>query len=122
MRAVAVASAAVIGGSSALFGASVAHTDDQLHSYAGKTIRYELTGDAQSVEHVYYETNNGPQQAANVTLPWSDEFAADQSLRTVMLRAQNNGPGSITCRIVVDGSGRGQATSTGGHANITCSE
>jgi Mycobacterium membrane protein len=90
-------------------------------SYAGKVIRYEVIGNSGMAESVTHVTNNGQQQETNVTLPWFSEFTADQGLPTLMVRAQSDGPGSITCRILVDGKRQGQAVSGGGHATATCS-
>jgi Mycobacterium membrane protein len=104
-----------------LDGGAAAQTGNKLNNYAGKVIGYEVTGNSGMVESVTYMTNNGQQQETKVTLPWFSEFTADQGLHTLMVRAHSDGPGSIKCRILVDGKRQGQATSGGRHATATCS-
>ncbi len=88
---------------------------------AGKTARYEVIGDSGAANNVTYEINNGQQQDTKVALPWSKEFTIGQGFQPLVLNAQNAGGGSISCRILVDGSVVSEHTSTGQYAVVSCS-
>jgi hypothetical protein len=51
------------------------------HENAGKTVRYEVSGDAGAANNVTYMINNGQQQDTEVTLPWSKEFTVGQGFQ-----------------------------------------
>lgn len=93
----------------------------RLNQNAGKTIRYEVTGDSGAAQNVTYMINQGEQQETKVTLPWSKEFTADQGFQVFVVNAQNTGSGSITCTILVDGNVISQHTSNGQYAVVVCS-
>jgi hypothetical protein len=88
---------------------------------AGKTIRYEVTGDAGTANNVTYMINHGEQQETNVALPWSKDFTADDKFQALVVNAQNAGGGSISCTITVDGKVISQHTSNGQYAVVMCS-
>jgi hypothetical protein len=87
---------------------------------AGKTIRYEVTGASGAALNVTYMINEGEQQETKVKLPWSKEFTADQGFQTFVVNAQNAGPGSITCKILVDGKVMSEHTSNGQASVVMC--
>ena len=92
-----------------------------LNQNAGKTVRYEVSSNSGAANNVTYMINNGEQQDTNVTLPWSKEFTAGQGIQPLVLNAQNAGAGSISCRILVDGSVVSEHTSNGQYAVVMCS-
>src|SRR5262245_43370761 len=74
------------------------------------TIRYEVSGPAVA-EYISYQTANGQQRAVNAKLPWSTEFMGFGGIVSV-ISAQ--GPGPITCKILIDGNVVSNATATVG--------
>ena len=103
----------------ALFGACA--FPGQLNQNAGKTIRYEVTGDSGVAQNVTYQVTGGQQQDTQVSLPWSKEFTAGTGFQAFVVTAQNAGSGSISCDIAVDGKIISQQTSNGQYAVVTCS-
>ncbi|MGH3961520.1 MmpS family transport accessory protein [Mycobacterium sp.] len=81
-------------------------------------VRYEVSGTSPVAEYLSYQTDTGQQHEANVNLPWSTQFNAWQG-QVFLLSAQ--GPGSITCRILVNGNVVNQATANGQPARTVCS-
>ncbi|MBS9532709.1 hypothetical protein KIH27_03805 [Mycobacterium sp. M1] len=85
-------------------------------------IRYDLSG-AGVATYVTYQTNYGQQHATNVTLPWSVQIsgygASQEHAIPYSLSAQ--GPGSLTCRISVDGKVISESTAAGTPARVLCS-
>jgi hypothetical protein len=79
---------------------------------------YELSGSAPIADYVSYQLENGQTQQARVPLPWKTQFAVNGS-RVLVISAQ--GPGSITCTILVDGKVVNQATGNGAPARTVCS-
>jgi len=118
IRAVLLTAASVIGGCSVLAGRLSTEFGNQ---NAGKTIRYEVTGDSGTALNVTYMINQGEQQDTNVALPWSKEFTADDKFQAFVVNAQNAGAGSISCTITVDGRVINQQTSNGQSAVVMCS-
>jgi uncharacterized protein YceK len=96
-----------------LFAIIVGGCSSVLEQNAGKTARYEVSGDSGMANNVTYEINNGQQQNNQVALPWSKEFTVGTGFQPLVLNAQNAGGGSISCRILVDGSVVSEHTSTG---------
>jgi Mycobacterium membrane protein len=86
-----------------------------------KKIRYEVTDDSATADNVTYMINHGERQETKVTLPWSKEFTADEGFQAFVVNAQNSGPGSITCKILVDGKVVNQQTSNEKYALVVCS-
>jgi hypothetical protein len=84
-----------------------------LNQNAGKTIRYEVSGNSGAADFVTHEVNNGPEQDTKVRLPWSKELTAGQGFQALVLSAQNAGAGWISCRILVDGNVVSEHTSNG---------
>ena len=80
-------------------------------------VRYEVSGPAVA-EYLSYQSDTGQSQNANVKLPWSTEFQAYGGM-VYVLSAQ--GPGSITCKILFNGSVVKEATATGAPARTVCS-
>jgi Mycobacterium membrane protein len=81
-------------------------------------VRYEVSGNSAVAEYLSYQTDTGQQQQANVKLPWSTQFTAFGG-EVFVLSAQ--GPGSITCRILINGNMVNQATANGQPARTVCS-
>ena len=79
---------------------------------------YELSGSAPVADYVSYQVDSGQAQQARVPLPWKTKFSVVGS-RVLLISAQ--GPGSITCTILVDGKVVNQATANGAPARTVCS-
>ncbi|KAA1252233.1 hypothetical protein F0Q45_00120 [Mycobacterium simiae] len=79
-------------------------------------VRYEISGSGVA-EYISYQTNTGQQRAVNVGLPWSTQFTGFGG-QVFVLSAQ--GPGSITCRILVNGEVVTQQTATGAPGHTVC--
>ena len=94
-------------------GISVANATDQLTQ-----VTYQLSGSAPVAEYISYQTDSGQTQQANVPLPWTTQFNVI-GVKVFVISAQS--PGSITCRIVVDGKVVSQATANGAPARTVCS-
>jgi hypothetical protein len=74
------------------------------------TVRYEVSGPA-AAQFIYYQTGAGQLRAVNATLPWSAEFTGYGG-GVYVLSAQ--GPGPISCKILLDGNVVSNATATTG--------
>jgi len=72
--------------------------------------RYEVSGPGVA-EFISYQSDNGQQRAVNAKLPWSTEFASFGG-QVFVISAQ--GPGPITCKILLDGNVVSSATATTG--------
>ncbi len=81
------------------------------------TVRYEISGSSPVAEYISYETDTGQQRAVNATLPWSAEFPGYGG-GVYVISAQ--GPGTLTCRILLDGQSVKDATATGTPARTAC--
>ncbi len=81
-------------------------------------VTYELSGSAPVADYVSYQVDSGQAQQARVPLPWKTKFTVVGS-RVLLISAQ--GPGSITCTILVDGKVVNQATANGAPARTVCS-
>ncbi|MBO0864436.1 MAG: hypothetical protein J2P16_05115 [Mycobacterium sp.] len=92
--------------------AGVANAQDQ-----PKKIRYEVSGNSPNAEYVSYQTDTGQQDQANVKLPWSTQFTAFPG-EVFVMSAQ--GPGPLTCRILINGNVVSQATANGQPARTVC--
>lgn len=73
-------------------------------------IRYEVNGPAVA-EFIYYQTDTGQLHQVNAPLPWSTEFTGFGG-GGFTISAQ--GPGPISCKILVDGNVVSAATATVG--------
>lgn len=80
-------------------------------------VRYEVSGSSAAAEYLSYQSDTGQHQQANVTLPWSTEFTSFGG-EVFVLSAQ--GPGPLTCRILLNGTVVNQATANGGPARTVC--
>ena len=81
-------------------------------------VRYEVSGPGVA-QYISYETDTGQQRAVNATLPWSTQFTAFGG-EVFVISAQ--GPGPISCKILVDGNVVSDATATvGAPARTVCS-
>jgi Mycobacterium membrane protein len=81
-------------------------------------VTYEVSGPAVA-EYISYQSDNGQQRAVNAKLPWSTQFTAFGG-EVFALSAQ--GPGPISCKILVDGNVVSDATATTGTpARTVCS-
>jgi Mycobacterium membrane protein len=81
-------------------------------------VTYELSGSAPVADYVSYQAESGQSQQGRVPLPWKTQFSVVGS-RVLVISAQ--GPGSITCTILVDGKVVNQATANGAPARTVCS-
>jgi len=73
-------------------------------------VRYEVSGPGVA-EFIYYETDTGQQHQVNATLPWSTQF---QSFGGQVFVISAQGPGPLTCKILLDGNEVSNATATTG--------
>jgi hypothetical protein len=81
-------------------------------------VRYEVSGPGVA-EFIYYQTDTGQLHQVNAPLPWSTQFTAFGG-QVFVLSAQ--GPGPITCKILLDGNVVSNATATtGAPARTVCS-
>ena len=92
-----------LGGAAILFaiGIGFANTCGVAGAKDFPTVRYEISGAPAVAEFISYETDTGQQRAVNVQLPWSTEFTAFGG-GVFVISAQ--GPGTLTCRILLDGN------------------
>ncbi|AGC63286.1 putative membrane protein mmpS4 [Mycobacterium marinum] len=97
-------------------GVGVAATCGVANADPFQQVRYEVSGPGVA-EFVSYQTAKGQQRATNINLPWSSEFTAFGG-QVFVLSAQ--GQGSITCRILVDGSVVTEQTGTGTPGHTVC--
>ena len=81
-------------------------------------VTYQLSGSAPIADYVSYQLEGGQRQETHVTLPWKTDFTVVGN-RVFVISAQ--GPGSITCTILVDGKVVNQATANGAPARTVCS-
>ena len=88
------------------------------HADPPTKVTYELSGSAPIADYVSYEVESSQLQQAHVTLPWKTDFTVIGS-RVFVISAQS--PGTITCRILVDGNVVNQATANGAPARTVCS-
>lgn len=93
-----------------------------------EVIAYEVTGNGVRTAGTitYIKDNNFSQEQVNsVRLPWTKkiEFDAYRSFDALSIVAQSGsgGNGSITCRILRDGTELTSSTSSGPYAVVTCS-
>ncbi len=90
----------------------VAHANDF------PTVRYEINGPAVA-QYISYQTDAGQLHQVNAPLPWSTQFTAFAG-QVFVISAQ--GPGPISCKILVDGNVVSNATATvGTPARTVCS-
>ncbi|HWS91721.1 MAG TPA: MmpS family transport accessory protein [Mycobacterium sp.] len=81
-------------------------------------VRYEVNGPAVA-EYISYQTDTGQQRAVNAPLPWSTQFTSFGG-QVFVISAQ--GPGPISCKILLDGNVVSNATATvGTPARTVCS-
>jgi hypothetical protein len=73
-------------------------------------VRYEINGPAVA-QFIYYQTEAGQLRAINAPLPWSTEFTGFGG-QVFVISAQ--GPGPISCKILLNGNVVSAATATTG--------
>lgn len=89
------------------------------HAGPQTQVTYQLTGSAPVADYISYEAdNNAQRQQANVPLPWTTQFTVVGN-KVFVISAQS--PGSITCKILIDGNVVNQATANGAPARTACS-
>ena len=82
-------------------------------------VTYQLSGSAPVADYISYEGGDNTQtQQAHVPLPWTTRFSVVGS-KVFVISAQS--PGSITCKIVIDGNVVSEATANGAPARTVCS-
>ncbi|HWD83309.1 MAG TPA: hypothetical protein VG497_30625 [Kribbella sp.] len=93
------------------------------------TVTYVVEGESTTAATYTIQTDDGGTQQGEADLPLRNKaggygltFDGFASGAFVYLSAQNdNGYGSVTCKILVDGDTISENTSTGGYAIATCS-
>lgn len=91
------------------------------HAGPATQVTYQLSGSAPIADYISYQTDgsqSGQTQQAHVPLPWKTQF---NFYGTPVLVISAQGPGTITCTILVDGNVVSQATASGAPARTVCS-
>jgi hypothetical protein len=89
------------------------------HAGPQTQVTYQLSGSAPVADYISYEAdNNAQRQQAHVPLPWTTQFNVVGN-KVFVISAQS--PGSITCKILIDGNVVSQATANGAPARTVCS-
>ncbi|OMC44043.1 hypothetical protein A5745_22165 [Mycobacterium sp. IS-2888] len=78
-------------------------------------VQYEVSGPGVA-QYISYQTDAGQQRQVNAPLPWSTQFTAFGG-QVFVISAQ--GPGPLTCRILLDGNEVSKATATVGSPTRT---
>ena len=84
-------------------------------------VTYQLSGSASVADYISYQSDSGQagqERLAHVPLPWKTQF---NFYGNPVLVISAQGPGSITCTILVDGNVVSQATAHGAPARTVCS-
>jgi hypothetical protein len=92
------------------FGIGFANTCAVAHADDFPTVRYEINGPAVAT-YISYQTDTGQLHQANAPLPWSTQFTGFGG-QVYVISAQ--GPGPISCKIVINGNVVSNATATVG--------
>lgn len=82
------------------------------------TVVYEIGGTARK-GLITYSTPSGQEQANGAKVPWTKTFKAKGG-EILQVSAQNDGGGTITCKISVDGKMVKKAQSSGQFAIASC--
>ncbi|MGA8332275.1 MAG: MmpS family transport accessory protein [Mycobacterium sp.] len=94
----------------------------QANATSGQTqVTYQLSGSSPVADYISYQTDSGVSgqvQQAHVPLPWKTQF---NFVGNPVLVISAQGPGSITCTILLDGTVVSQATANGAPARTVCS-
>ena len=91
------------------------------HAGPPTQVTYQLSGSAPVADYISYQTDSGVSgqvQQAHVPLPWKAQFSFVGS-PVAVISAQS--PGSITCKILIDGNVVSEATASGAPARTVCS-
>ncbi len=88
--------------------------------FTGSQVRYVVSGSAQSAFITYFNETGGTEQI-NSNLPWTKDMSPELGA-PLSIVAQNNGTGSITCEIWVNGEKRKTSTTTAQYGVVTCSD
>ena len=102
-----------LSGSSLLFaiGIGVANTCGVANAIPqNPQVRYEVSGPGVA-NFIYYQTDTGQLRQVNAPLPWSTEFTSFGG-EVFVVSAQ--GPGPLTCKILLDGNVVSNETATTG--------
>lgn len=85
-----------------------------------RLITYRVGGTADSAD-VTYSTASGQEQQQGAHLPWTKSFKVKRDAFTMVdISAQNQGSGTVTCEIDVDGVKVKAAKSSGQYAVVSC--
>lgn len=101
--------------------AATVGVDQTAHAVPPTQVTYQLSGSAPIADYISYQTDNGVSgqvQQEHVPLPWKTQF---NFVGSPVLVISAQGPGSITCAILVDGKVVSQATANGAPARTVCS-
>ena len=86
-----------------------------------QSVKYEVTGTATTVSITLSNSTEDTEQIASAKLPWSRPFTGKKG-GFLYVSAQNQGStGSVTARIIVNGSEFKTATSNGAYVIATAS-
>jgi tetratricopeptide (TPR) repeat protein len=86
----------------------------------GTKIKYAISGSAQSAMITYYNETGGLEQVTQA-LPFIKEFSVEPGA-FLSLVAQNQGAGTITCEIWINGEKKKTSTTTTQYGIATCSD
>lgn len=85
-----------------------------------RTVTYKISGSATKAL-VTYSTPSGQEQQNGARVPWHKTFKVKKgSFDVLVVSAQNQGGGTITCEIDVDGKKVKAAKSSGAYAIASC--
>lgn len=85
-----------------------------------RTITYRVGGTTSSAD-LTYSTASGQEQQQNASLPWKKTFKVRRGeFAMIDISAQNQGSGTVTCEIDVDGVKVKAAKSSGQYAIVSC--
>jgi len=87
---------------------------------SGTKIKYVISGSAQSAMITYYNETGGMEQVTQA-LPFIKEFSVEPGA-FLSLVAQNQGAGTITCEIWINGEKKKTSTTTTQYGIATCSD
>jgi hypothetical protein len=90
------------------------------HAGPPTQVTYQLSGSAPVADYISYQTDTGQSgqvQQAHVPLPWTTQFSVVGNM-VFVISAQS--PGSITCKILIDGNVVSEATANGAPARTVC--
>jgi hypothetical protein len=86
--------------------------------FSGNEVEYVITGSAREAFISYFNADGGTEQV-EARVPWSKKFSMKDGA-PVSIVAQNQGTGTITCEIRLNGNKWKSATTTAQYGVVTC--